>query len=237
MKAARSSTLFIACIGLVALLAGCSTTRDLGEVSKLDDGGDGLRIVLMPLDVELSLMQASGITEPNAEWTATGKTLLKQEITSYVAQHGGALVQYDADIGDLAADAPETRIIKLHRAVGNTILYTKIGTNPMPTKKNSFDWTLGPSVQVLRDKFNADYAMFVFVRDSYTSTGRAFMMIGAAILGVGLQGGNQAGFVSLVDLRTGDVSWFNFLASSTGDLRNEEGAKKTVAKLLDNLPQ
>ena len=35
-----------------------------------------------------------------------------------------------------------------------------------------------------------------------------------ALLGVGLAGGSQTGYASLVDLRTGRVVWFNNLASA-----------------------
>lgn len=79
--------------------------------------------------------------------------------------------------------------------------------------------------------------MFVFVRDSYTSAGRAAVILVAAVLGVGVQGGTQVGFASLVDLKTGEITWFNRLARGQGDLRQETGAKDTVAALLENFPK
>ena len=78
--------------------------------------------------------------------------------------------------------------------------------------------------------------MFVTVRDSYTTTGRAFLMLGMAALGVGISGGQQAGFVTLVDLRTGNVVWFNWLTSQNGDLRTPEPAQKVVDNLMKGLP-
>jgi hypothetical protein len=43
-------------------------------------------------------------------------------------------------------------------------------------------------------------------------------------------------FASVVDLNTGDIVWFNRLISTTGDLRNQKEANKSVANLLKGLP-
>jgi hypothetical protein len=74
--------------------------------------------------------------------------------------------------------------------------------------------------------------MFVFVRDTYSSgTRKAMMMLGMA------NGGTQGAFVSLVDLRTGNIVWFNQLFSeSGGDLRDGSGAPAFAADLLKGAP-
>jgi len=74
------------------------------------------------------------------------------------------------------------------------------------------------------------------VRDSYVSAGRAAVIGAAAIFGVGIPGGRQVGFASLVDLRTGNIVWFNRLISGTGDLRTEAPAQSTVDNLIKGLP-
>ena len=62
------------------------------------------------------------------------------------------------------------------------------------------------------------------------------MMIGAAILGVGITGGQQVAFASLVDLNTGNIVWFNLLQSSSGDLRTPDASRKVIASLLKDIP-
>ena len=57
-----------------------------------------------------------------------------------------------------------------------------------------------------------------------------------ALFGVGLVGGAQVGYASLVDLRTGQVLWFNRLARLSGDLREPEKATETLEALLENFP-
>ena len=57
-----------------------------------------------------------------------------------------------------------------------------------------------------------------------------------AILGVGITGGIQIGYASLVDLQTGQVIWFNQLARGTGDLREADSARETVDALFTGFP-
>jgi hypothetical protein len=126
---------------------------------------------------------------------------------------------------------------KLHEAVGGTILVHKyFQAGNLPTKAGTFDWTLGQGVQRLRAESDADYALFVFLHDSYASGGRVAMMIAMAAFGVGIPGGVQRGVASLVDLRSGDVVWFNVLVRGTGDLRTVDSATDAVTTLLAEVP-
>jgi hypothetical protein len=106
----------------------------------------------------------------------------------------------------------------------------------LPTKAERFDWTLGTDVRQLKDEFAADYALFVYMRDSYASSGRVAVIVIGALLGATVSGGVQVGFSSLVDLRTGEVVWFNRLVSGTGDLRTPVPARRAVEILLADLP-
>jgi hypothetical protein len=55
------------------------------------------------------------------------------------------------------------------------------------------------------------------------------------MLGIGIQGGSQAAFISLVDLRTGNIVWFNRLGSTNGDL-TDAPARDVVNNLLEGIP-
>ena len=110
--------------------------------------------------------------------------------------------------------------------------------NRLATKKDKqLDWSLGTGVQELREKTGADYALFTYIEDSYTSAGRAALrVVGFLLLGGDIGGGAQVGVTTLVDLRTGQVVWFNFLAKQSGDLRDEKGANATAAVMLKGFP-
>jgi hypothetical protein len=60
------------------------------------------------------------------------------------------------------------------------------------------------------------------------------VIVVGALLGVGVQGGTQVGFASVVDLRTGDIVWFNRLLRPQGDLRTPEAAAETVRALVSD---
>ena len=88
----------------------------------------------------------------------------------------------------------------------------------------------------LRKATGADYALFTYVRDSYTSGGRTAMrVIGLLLLGGDIGGGLQIGVASLVDLRTGQVVWYNLLLDQTGDLRDHAGARETADDMLKGI--
>ena len=57
-----------------------------------------------------------------------------------------------------------------------------------------------------------------------------------ALLGIGLAGGVQVGYASLVDLKTGQIAWFNRLIRASGDMREQEPAKLSIDLLLANFP-
>jgi hypothetical protein len=106
----------------------------------------------------------------------------------------------------------------------------------LPTKEGKLDWSLGEAVKAIRQKSGADYALFSWIRDSYASAERVAAMIALALLGVGVGGGMQIGYASLVDLNTGQVVWFNRMLRGTGDLREAGPAKETLESLLDKFP-
>jgi hypothetical protein len=189
----------------------------------------GKRVLLLDPDVELSELTVGGITEARADWTQTGRGLVRSHVGAAFGKKGIETSQAEA-----FTDPREAQLMKLHGAIGNAMMVNELAA--LPTKKGTFDWTLGPGVNVLRDRYKSDYALFIHVRDSYTSAGRAAMMVGAALLGVAVQGGQQVGFASLVDLRTGRIVWFNRLTSSGGDLKTDKGAINAVNHLLDGMP-
>jgi hypothetical protein len=175
--------------------------------------------------------------EPKADWTAQAKLHVVGAMREQLAQRKVSLALYEGPAGDPAREKAELRVVKLHEVVGATIIVHKLLPNQeLPTKQGRFDWTLGNGTRVLHDRTGADLAVFVVIRDTYASAGRVAFMVGAALLGVGVPLGQQVGFISLVDLRTGDIVWFNRLLDASGDLRTAEPARKAVKALLDGCP-
>jgi hypothetical protein len=222
---------------LPALLAACTQTDSLSKSEEFQRPSGIARVLLMPSDIELYELLASGLQEPRAQWTEAAKRNVDAAIADLLRPENAELLPYVAPVGDPAAERRHTQLLKLHDAVGASILlYQYGGFNQLPGKAGRFDWTLGSGASQLQREFDADYALFVYMRDSYSSEGRKAMMIGLALLGIGVSGGTQVGFASLVDLRSGDIVWFNRLISSVGDLRTPEPAHDAVEELLSGQP-
>jgi hypothetical protein len=226
---------------LVALLAlatlpGCKSTM----VRQAEDPAGHpivLRgsVVLVEPDIELYAVGAGGMNEPRKAWTEAAR----QNFPAAARQRletAGFTLQPDFYLPKDAGPEHQLRqIYLLNQAVSISILnYGRAGA--LRNKHGRFDWTLGPGVSALREATGADYALFTYVRDSYTSGGRAAMrVIGFLLLGGDIGGGVQMGLASLVDLRTGQVVWHNLLLDQTGDLRDTAGAQETADDLLKGI--
>lgn len=217
-------------------MAACASPQGLQQGNLFEQSTEDRSILLMPIDVEVSTLTAGGLNEPNAEWTTQASRNLETAVILFGAARNVTLVDYAEPVQGSADGLLHTEIRALHRAVGDSIRIHKFGPIGLPTKAEVFDWSLGPEVQTLRDQSNADYALFMVARDSFSSGGRVALQIAASIVGIGVQGGTQVAYISLIDLNTGDVSWFNYNLQATGDIRNPEGAALLVEKLLKTLP-
>jgi hypothetical protein len=237
MGFARSRTgavLVLLFAGLVA--AGCTQTKSFVHEDADERLPGAARVLLMEPDVELSELTAAGPFVPNAGWSEVGRIYVDEALRAFMAGRNTEIVDHVLP-GDVAAEHPEAQLLKLHGAVGLSILVHKyIEGHALPTKKNGFDWTLGPAAATLRQKYDADYAVFVYLRDSYSGSGRSALITIGALAGVIVPVGEQVGFASLVDLNTGNVLWFNRFAGGAGDLREFEAAAAAVEDLLDDLP-
>jgi len=214
------------------LLSGCATTTNVQQIDQLESIGENPRIVLMPPDIRYYLLTASGVPEANVEWTEAAKTNFSKALLDYADVIG-------ADVNTIAADnmsPDEIQYETLHSAVGLTLMTHHFGMAKLPSKAGVFDWSLGPGVDIIARNHEADYALFVYYRDYQASGGRVAFAILAAAAGVGVSTGTEHGFASLVDLKTGDIVWFNVVNAGVGELRDADSAAKTVNALFKNIP-
>lgn len=224
-------TLLLACLLPACVSTQVRTAQDpAGKPMRIDGS-----VVLVEPDIELYAVGAGGVQEPRKAWTESARRLYPQAARELLQAQG---IPLRPDFA-LPADAgPENRLRQLqllNQAVSISILsYGRGGT--LRNKHGKFDWSLGPGVADLRQATGADYALFTYVRDSYTSGGRAAMrVLGFLLLGGDIGGGVQVGLASLVDLRTGQVVWHNLLLDQTGDLRDPAGARETAGDLLKGI--
>lgn len=191
------------------------------------------RVLIMPADVELFSLSAGGVQEPRADWTEQAQKNLQHELLHPRAKLTSHVSALQADWHEGLAE-----LGSLHGAVAQSIFVHHLqGAPQLPTKNGELRWSLGEAVKELREQTLADFALFVWVRDTYASPERKAAMVALALVGVGLVGGAQIAYASLVNLRDGQVVWFNGLSRFSGDLRDPLSAEETVQALLKNFPR
>lgn len=226
-----------ALVGMLVLVAACQANGSKA-FDPLKLPVTQARIVLMPMDVELVELSAAGMPEPKADWTEAARRYLDTSFAAEQKERGLTFVPFDE--GKASPQVADTlhQLQKLHLKVGEAaMLHHYVPVAQLPAKEGAFDWTLGPSARALKEATGADYALFVLVRDSYSSAERKALIVAAALFRVSVPGGVQLGFASLVDLETGKVVWFNRLLNGTGDLRDAAPARETAKQLLAGFPQ
>lgn len=225
----------------VVLLSACTTTKQHAASDFRPPEGRYSVVVMRP-DVNVSLLTAGGQLEPREDWTEQARANVLAELKSQQSARGGAVyvVESAEELG--AGEAGQlVQLDRLHEAVGRSIQLHKYTPGlSLPTKKSVFDWTLGRLAIDYGKTSGHDYALFLYAEASFSSGGRVALQA-VSFLGcvVGVcympPGGQQVAFVSLVDLKTGHVVWYNYLLSTIGDIRTVEGARKLVENLIGKM--
>jgi hypothetical protein len=238
----------LALLGSVAL-AGCVQTRQYADVEFTPPQGDYKLLVMRP-DVSVGSVTTGGLVEPRADWTETARSKLLAAIRGQQAARGGNVLIMEKR-NSLPGVDPEAiaELERLHYAVGSSIALHKYSGAYLPTKRGKgLDWTLGEDAVALGRRTGYDYALFLHAEDSFASTGRvALQVLGIAGCFVGfcapnVGGAGQFAYARLVDLRTGEVVWFNVVSAGSqvagikmGDIRTDAGAAQMVDRLLDRM--
>jgi hypothetical protein len=222
-------------VGLFLLVV--TTTVALGQSKNLAQGFVALpkdaKVVIMPTDIELFSISGGGVLEPKADWTEAANKHFKAALIEKKKSLGATATELSENDADDVAD-----VNALHAALARAIAMHHFGISALnlPTKDGKLDWSMGDSVRRVKERSGADYALFSWIRDSYASGERVAAMVVLALFGVGIPGGAQVGYASLVDLNTGQIMWFNRLMRVSGDLREAAKATETLNALLDNFP-
>jgi len=192
------------------------------------------KILLMPVDIEICEITLAGLCEPNAIWTENSKKNIIVGFEEILNERNASMSKFEKNLSNIKT----SQLIKLHNQVGHEIISNEYGQLKLPTKKD-FDWTIGKKANLLKKKYNSDYAIFIYFRDQYSSGERILYSVLTAVLFPGIIpiGGTQVAFASLVDLNTGKIIWFNGFYRSFGDVRDLEGARDTLNVVFEQFPR
>jgi len=234
-----------ACISLSA----CVQTRQYADVQFTPPEGAYKLLVLRP-DVTVGSLTTGGMTEPRADWTDEARTNIIAALKAQQAARGGKLtiIEHRNELPGVSTQELAD-VERLNFVVDESIVQHKYLGDYLPTKyKKGLDWTLGADAVKLGQKTGYDYALFLHAEDQVASTGRiALGVLGLAGCFVGfcapnVGGAEQLDYASLVDLKTGEVVWFNVVDAASqvpgikfGDLRTPDGAAQMVERLLGRM--
>ena len=244
----RKSAIAMAVAASVSLSA-CVQTRQYADLQFSPPSGDYKLLVLRP-DVTVGSVTTGGMVEPRADWTESARANITAALKAQQAGRGGQLLVAEkrSDIPNVDVDTV-AEIERLNFIVDQSIVLHKYLGVYLPTKRRKgLEYTLGRDAVEFGQKTGFDYMLFLHAEDSFASTGRVVLQVlGIAGCFVGfcapnIGGGGQLAYASLVDLRTGEVVWFNVLQTGTqvagvnlGDIRTPEGAAQMVERLLGRM--
>jgi hypothetical protein len=230
-------------------LGGCVQTRQYADVQFTPPSGNYKLLVLRP-DVTVGSLTTGGMVEPRADWTEQARASIVQALKAQQAARGGNVTIIERRNALPGVSAQELADVeRLNFAVDQSIVLHKYLGDYLPTKRGKgLDWTLGQQAVRLGQKTGYDYALFLHAEDQVASGGRiALGVLGLAGCFIGfcapnIGGANQLDYASLVDLKTGEVVWFNVVQAGSqvpgikfGDLRTPQGATQMVERLLGRM--
>ncbi|HVE01460.1 MAG TPA: hypothetical protein VNB78_07190 [Sphingomicrobium sp.] len=242
---------WVALLALASCLStsACVQTRQFADVQFTPPQGDYRLLVLRP-DVTVGSLTTGGLVEPRADWTDQARTNIVAALRAQQAERGGKVQILNRRSELKGANEQEVADVeRLFYAVGQSIVLHKYLGAYLPTKRGKgLEYTLGEDAVSLGRKTGYDYALFLHAEDQVASTGRiALGVIGLAGCFVGfcapnIGGATQLDYAGLVDLKTGEVVWFNVVRAGSevpgvafGDLRTPEGAQQMVERLLGRM--
>ena len=203
------------------------------------------KIVVFRPEVQVGTLRAAGQDEPNVEWTQAARNNIAAAMKTQATAQGlnleflGDLQGADAELVDShrALFLAVSSAVMAHGIVGDHLpTKREERTEANPSKRWRLDWTLGPGMTKFAEATGAEYGLFFYTHDAYGSAGRKTAMIFAAMWGAYVPTGVHVGYAGVVDLKTGDIVWFNTDIAMGGDPREADGAAKRVSQLLAGFP-
>ncbi len=230
-------------------ISACVQMQQYADVQFTPPQGNYKLLVLRP-DVTVSSLTTGGIPEPRADWTEQARKHIVDAVRAQQGTKGGEVKILERRNQLPGVSEQEVADVeRLFFAVGQSIVLHKYLGEGLPTKRGKgLDWTLGEDAVRLGQKTGYDYALFMHAEDEVASRGRvALGLLGVAGCFVGfcapnVGGATQLDYAGLVDLKTGEVVWFNVVLARSeipgidfGDLRTPQGAAQMVDRLLGRM--
>lgn len=200
-------------------------------------------IVVLPPEFVV-YQQSVGATEPVPEWTQAAQANLQQAAAAVLSADDRFELRSLPDL-----DEPQRAQLREHVELFKVISMNlegvvKLGGKPWQSVRDAADFRVGNGLAFLREASGADYAFVMSGAEIRQTGGSIFMQLAmAGVLGAYIPGGGTYMYAGIVDLRSGQVTWYNsslgvavFGMGGAAKTDQEAGAAKSIATLFKTYP-
>lgn len=190
-----------------------------------------VKLLVFRPEIKVGELTTAGLFQTQADWYAGARSELVGALIDETRRRGFSASLHDEESALLAEHRALFRLI-----VSAAIRHKLFGRDPLPSKAQVFDWSLGPGIAQITPRSGADYGLFLFSQDSFQSAGRKAAGLVATLMGAAPSGGTHFGYAALVDLHNGDLLWLHVDLKASGDVRNAEGAAQRIGQFFKDFP-
>lgn len=194
------------------------------------------KVVLLPPQIFVYELSAGGVPTRMGDWEVTARNNLGASAARQAAESGVFDVVAAPTLDPAEQEVLDAHIGLYDRVAQSVFIYGRGEHTAWAHKKNEFDYTVGPGLAFLRERSGADAALIVLGADYISSSGRKVAFIAGLALGVIMPLGQSFVAVGVVDLKTGDVQWMGFDASSSLDTREAAEVDDLMRTLYQSWP-
>jgi len=188
------------------------------------------KILVLPADVKIYSLTASGNVEDAPDATAAASSYGNTELQHYLASD---LAFKLLPMPNLSGDEQAT--LKEHVALYKTIVLdthlADVLGDAWKAPLQAFTYSVGPGLDFLRQSSGADYLLLLTAEDGESTSGRIAM----TLLFGGPVGRNYIS-AGLIDLHTGKVVWLNYDTHNASDYKVQANMIKYVDEILQDFP-
>ncbi|HEV2111888.1 MAG TPA: hypothetical protein VGT99_11085 [Gammaproteobacteria bacterium] len=189
-----------------------------------------VKVLILPAEMRVYSLTATNAIEDAPDATVVANTASDAEVRHFTA----ANPQFQpVAMPTLSSD--EQAALKQHVAlykavVGDVHIAERIG-DAWKGPLDSFAYTVGPGLQFLKQRSNADYLLVLFGADGESTGGRIAM----TLLFGGLTGQNYI-CAGLIDLDSGKIVWLNYDTHNAKDFKDPKNMASFVNDILQDYP-
>ena len=225
-------------------VAGCATTGKTTAHQSLSGAQSRPlphKLLLLPADVRVHEVSAGGVVEKVDPWTQSASAHATTYLREIAAARGYELIE-SPPLSAQDRAALEEHIALYAMVAGSAYFAQNSQVAAWRERGKVFDYSLGSGLRDLAEHTGADAAVITVGTDYISSSGRKMAMLFGVLLGAASgalivpQGGVAFISVGLVDLRTGDLLWFDTQQSQNIDLRNEPDMRKAMDAIFQTHP-